>query len=300
MMLLITGITGHSGKYFLEELSARKYDGKIRCIIRETSDRSILDHCGLDMEVAVGDLSDSGFLHNCMQDVDAIFHIAGIWLTLDVLKAATNAEVKTIYAVHTTGVFSKYKSASADYLSIENTMHKIIDEKEIRVIILRPTMIYGDMNDLNMSKFIRMIDKFRFFPIIDHGKSHIQPVNARDLGKAYYQVLTTPTDTLKPEYILSGDKPVSMLQTFNLISDNLHKKTCFISLPVSAGVWLARALKIVSFGKYDYIEKIQRMGEDRSFSHEDAWQDFGYCPLPFEEGIKLEVSQFMNRQTRKG
>ena len=42
-MLLVTGITGHTGRYFLQELINHKYDGAIRCIVRETSDTSILD-----------------------------------------------------------------------------------------------------------------------------------------------------------------------------------------------------------------------------------------------------------------
>jgi hypothetical protein len=34
-----------------------------------------------------------------------------------------------------------------------------------------------------------MIDKFRIMPVINGGKSLIQSINARDLGKAFYTVL---------------------------------------------------------------------------------------------------------------
>ena len=50
-------------------------------------------------------------------------------------------------------------------------------------------MIYGDMCDKNMSKFIKMVDHLRIFPIINHGKNLIQPVNARDLGESVLQCL---------------------------------------------------------------------------------------------------------------
>lgn len=36
-----------------------------------------------------------------------------------------------------------------------------------------------------------MVDKLRLFPVIDQGKSLLQPVNGFDLGKAYYQVLAS-------------------------------------------------------------------------------------------------------------
>jgi thioester reductase-like protein len=41
-MLLVTGITGHTGRYFLKELIDNRYEGPIRCIVRETSDTSML------------------------------------------------------------------------------------------------------------------------------------------------------------------------------------------------------------------------------------------------------------------
>lgn len=69
-----------------------------------------------------------------------------------------------------------------------------------KVTILRPTMIYGDLCDSNMSKFIKMIDKFRIMPAINGGRSLIQPVNARDLGKAFYTVLMTPEKTDRKAY----------------------------------------------------------------------------------------------------
>ena len=47
-------------------------------------------------------------------------------------------------------------------------------------------------------------------------------------------------------------------------------------------------------GKVDYVEKVQRMSEDRCFSHEDARIDFGYSPEAFEVGIAREVKEYLN------
>ena len=237
------------------------------------------------------------FMKSCMRDVDTVVHIAGIQKTLNVIEAAVKCAVQRAILVHTTGIFSKFKSASEDYKNIEIEMDKMINREgaQLSITILRPTMIYGDLIDLNMSKFIKMVDKLRVFPVINHGSNLIQPVNARDLGKAYYQVLTMPTEQSKREYILSGEKPITMLYAFKLVSNNLGKKTVFVGVPLNFGVFFARVLKTVTLGKVDYIEKVQRMGEDRSFSHGDATKDFGYSPIPFSAGIKLEVEQYKNR-----
>ena len=295
-MLLVTGITGHSGKYFMQELINHEYKDTIRCVVRSSSDTSLLDNSGLKIEKVVGDLNDQEFMDSCMKDVDTVMHIGAIFYSIHVMKAAVKNNLKRAIFVHTTGIYSKYKSASEEYQNIESEVRRIIKDNasSIGLTILRPTMIYGNVNDNNMVVFIKMVDKLRLFPVINHGKSLLQPVNGRDLGKAYYQILNKP-EIMKGDYILSGEKPISMLDMFKLISDNLEKKTVFVSVPMELGVFLARVLKVLTRGKLDYIERVQRMGEDRSFPHEDAARDFGYEPMSFAEGLKLEAEQYKNK-----
>ncbi|MPN44398.1 hypothetical protein SDC9_191963 [bioreactor metagenome] len=120
----------------------------------------------------------------------------------------------------------------------------------------------------------------------------LQPVNGRDLGKAYYQVLSK-LEIINGDYILSGEKPVSMLEMFKIISAKLGKKTTFISVPLGLGVFMATCLKVLTFGKVDYIERVQRMGEDGNFPHDAAEKDFGYKPMSFEKGIEIEVKEYL-------
>lgn len=293
-MLLVTGITGHTGRYFLQELINNDYQGRIRCIVRKTSDTSQIDNSGLNIEKVFGDITDENFLDQCMKGVDQIVHIVNIRHTPRIIQAAINNKVSRAICVHTTGIYSKFRMASEEYIVIENELEKVLAKAEIKMTILRPTMIYGDMCDHNISKFIKMINKFRVFPVINNGKGLIQPVNARDLGRAYYSVLMLPVEEAKYDYNLSGEKPISMLDAFKLISENLEKKTVFISVPLKLGVFLASCLKVVTFGKVDYVEKVQRMSEDRCFSHEDAKQDFGYIPESFDIGIAREVKEYLN------
>lgn len=294
-MLLVTGITGHSGRYFLQELIKNKYEGTIRCIVRETSDTSMIDNSGLKIEKVVGDIRDEVFIDKCMKDVNTIVHIVNIRHTLLILKAAIKNNVERAICVHTTGIYSKFKVASEEYKIIDKNISEIVTKSNIKLIILQPTMIYGDICDHNMSKFIKMVDKLRLFPVINHGKCLIQPVNARDLGKAYYKVLMMPKCDKRQVYNLSGEKPIAMIEVFKLISSNLGKKTVFVSFPLWFGVILAKILKIVTIGKVDYIEKVQRMSEDRCFSHEDGKRDFNYNPESFEIGIGREIKEYLNR-----
>lgn len=278
----------------MKELIKNKYEGPIRCIIRKSSDTNLLDNSGLNIEKAIGELTDQDFLDKAMIGIEEVVHIASIFYSIKVINAAVNNNVKRVILVHTTGIYSKYKSASEEYQNIETTVNQTIEnnKSKLQLIYLRPTMIYGYLNDRNIVVFIKMVDKLRIFPVISKGKSLLQPVNGRDLGKAYYKILQKK-EINSGDYILSGDEPIEMIEMFKLISDYLNKKTFFISIPLGLAVLIGRILKFVTLNRFDFVEKIQRMGENRNFPHNTAKTDFDYSPMSFREGLKMEVEEYL-------
>jgi nucleoside-diphosphate-sugar epimerase len=297
-MLLITGITGHTGRYFLEELINNNYKEPIRCIVRETSDTSLIDNSGLDIEKIVGDLDDQEFIGRAMVGVSTIMHIYNIHHSPIIVQAAIKNNVKRAILVHTTGIYSQFKSASQEYKNIERKIKELASGSHCQtsITILRPTMIYGDLCDRNMSKFTKIVDKLSVIPVIDGGKSLLQPVNARDLGKAFFIVLMSPEITAGKAYDLSGDEPIKMLDVLKLISKELNKNTIYISIPLGLGVLIAKVLNKLTLGRVNYIERVQRMGENRSYDHDAAMKDFGYNPMSFEEGIHIEVQEYLKQK----
>ena len=293
-MILVTGITGHTGTYFIDELVKNNYKEKIRCIVRNENSKSLnhLKSSGLKYELAVGDLDDVNFLKEATRGIDTIVEIFSIKYSLNVLEAAIENNVRRIIFVHTTGMFSKYKMASAEYKEIEKEVISQSKNK-VDITILRPTMIFGDMCDKNISKFIKMVNSLRIFPLISNGKAFIQPINARDLGKAYYQVLINEKETKNKYYNLSGQEEISIKDMLKQISTNINKKTIFIPVPMWLSLIAAYLLKIITLGRIDIIEKVLRMNETRVFSHEKAEEDFGFKPNNFRDGLKRECNEFM-------
>ena len=86
----------------------------------------------------------------------------------------------------------------------------------------------------------------------------VQPVNAEDLGRAYYESLVSP-NVRGGEYILSGDKPRTMLEMFREIREALGTHTLFPSIPSQLAIFLARAVRMVSLNRFDAIEKVHDM-----------------------------------------
>ena len=199
-MILVTGITGKSGMWFFKRLVQEKsplWNEKFRIVIRSRSKADLICDDNLSIEKIIGDLNDDKFVNLITKNVTVILHIAGIHTSLNIVKSVVKNNVKRIILVHTTGIYSKYKSASKEYLSIENEIYSLIKDKDINLTILRPTMIYGSIKDNNIIIFIRMVDKLYFFPVINRANYFLQPVYEKDFGEAYYQVLLNEESTKK-------------------------------------------------------------------------------------------------------
>jgi hypothetical protein len=69
----------------------------------------------------------------------------------------------------------------------------------------------------------------------------------------------------------------------------LGRRVVKIHLPLWLGAWLARASRVLPGDPRISPEQIMRLAEDKAYDYEPARADFGYNPLQFEAGIRLEL-----------
>jgi len=295
--VLITGLTGRSGGYFLKELEKAKPEGmRFSAIVRSSSNVSAIESSCVEIELRRGNLYDENFLREATKDIDTLLHIAGTRKSLRLVQAAVQNGVKRLILVHTTGIFSKYQSAKQDYIRIEQGIREAISGRDISLTILRPTMIYGSANDGTLARFFAMVKKLPVIPLVGAGRYALQPVHHSDLGRAYYLVLTNPQATADKEYNLSGAEKIDFIDLMKEIGKLLGKKPLFFPVPLKIAHGAACFVRMLSRGRVDYREKVLRMAEDRSFSHEAASRDFGYAPLPLRDGLKRELEAIQSAQ----
>lgn len=305
--LAVTGITGKSGRYFLEEILRNedavlgKWDtihfssrnaAKAAQINKRAEGRKII------FQPFIGDVCDKQFCKELCKGCDTLLHIAGIHSSRIVVESAIEAGVKRMILVHTTGIYSKYKRAGEEYRQTDEMVCKACREKNTALTILRPTMIYGSLQDGNVSVFIRMVDRLPVMPTVNGAHYGLQPVHCRDLGTAYYKVLVTE-QTAGKDYILSGGEPIELRQMFEVIACNLGVKRKYLNCPYPiafAGAW---GIYVITFGRRDYREKVQRLVEPRVYSHEEASRDFGYNPVNFEAGVVKEVQEYIRKNHKR-
>ena len=298
--LFVAGITGHTAKYFLQRLSKEGWNEKIICPVRSKSAYKIkgIEEYGLDIDFVECDLSgDLSSLARAMKNADTVVNIAGIRYSERIVEAGVIAGVDWFICVHTTGRYSRFKMASSDYIRIEDELIR----KYQNLTVLRPTLIYGSSGDRNMWRQIKAIDKNFFFPLIGTGKNLFQPVHARDLGNAYFDVIKSRSQVFGKQYNLSGGDEVEYAEILRCIARNLQKKVFLIPVPI----WLMKLAVLLLSLVPDRLfrcpinyEQVLRMQEDKVFSFSKAAEDFGYSPMKFKDGIKIEVDEYLRAIAR--
>jgi nucleoside-diphosphate-sugar epimerase len=288
MKIMITGATGHSGRWFIQRLIKEKFDGELVCLVRKGREISHLESSGLNYKIIWGSIQNEETLNDAMKGMDTVIHIAGIQMSRQILNVAIANDVNWAILVHTTGRYSEYKRESASYIEIEDEILTMRDRMNITIV--RPTMIYGSAMDANMHKLILYLNKHKFFPLFGKGDNLMQPVHARDLGNAYYDILTHREKTLNKEYNLSGKEPWTYLNIVSNTSHFLGKRHVIFRVPLWVSVNAARIYNALLRDKAIIsVEQVLRLQENKDFSHEEARKDFGYNPIAFEEGIREEI-----------
>ncbi len=306
-ILVVTGAAGkRSGGAFAELLSANlpdvllKYPGGIRLILRPGADVTELDRLLPDVDRRFGDMTDPEFMASALEGADTVLHIAGIQLSEVLVDAAVRCRIRRLILVHTTGIYSKYKTAGEGYRQIDEYVISSCRDAGIALSILRPTMIYGNTTDRNVIKFIRMVDRLPMMPVVRGARYALQPVHYRDLSRAYLSVLLQEEVTSGRSYLLSGAEPILLRDMLSCIGEKLGKRRVrFLSVPFWFAYGGAVCLWAVSFGRADFREKVQRLCEPRAYPHREASEDFGFDPVCFSDGVTSEIEEYQQEKNKQ-
>ena len=110
MKIFVTGATGFTGSRVIPLLLKNGFE--VRCLYRASSDRSPL--AGLDIDWALGDVSDPQSLTSAMDGMDALVNIAslGFGHADSIIRAAKDAGIKRAIFISTTAIFTQLNAPS--------------------------------------------------------------------------------------------------------------------------------------------------------------------------------------------
>lgn len=290
--LIIFGARGNTANYFLKILEKERFEGEITVVSRDKNKNNYFNQFKLNFKILNGDIKETSFLEKCFDNIDTVLNLANMENSPKIVEIGSKHKVKWFILVHSTMIFSKNKSK---FILNRINIEKDLLKKNKNLTILRPTMIYGNKRDINISRLIKYLDKFKIFPIFGNGKNLLQPVYVDDLSKSYFNVIKNKNVTFNKSYNLAGKNSIEYLKILKIIESALKKKIIFIRLPINISVILVKILNILFFGKFPInSSQVRRQSEDKIFSFNEATIDFNFNPIKIEEGLKLQIKDYLN------
>ena len=285
MNVFVTGGTGFTGSHVLPLLL--KNGHKVRCLYRPGSDRSVPLRAQPEIEWALGDISNPAELSSSMRGVDTLVNIAslGFGHADSILRAAKDAGIQRAVFVSTTAIFTQLNASSKKVrLDAENA----IETSGLKYTILRPTMTYGSPHDRNMWRLIRFMRYSPIVPVFGDGNYLQQPIYVGDVAQAIVGCLCND-QTIGKSYNIAGKQPLTYNQVIDTIAGRMKKRVWKVHIPSTPVVSLLKFFERLHIPFPIKAEQVLRLNENKNFSYEEAHRDFGFSPLSFEQGIRLEL-----------
>ena len=237
-------------------------------------------------EWIVGDLTGVGEGRGgALPEADAVLSLSPVWLLPAALSALLATGARRLVAVSSTSRLTKARSAVAEERAVaarlaegEDAVMAACGAAGVAWTLLRPTLIYAEGEDRNVSRLAGLIARFGVLPLAGDGEGLRQPVHADDLATAVLQALDAPA-AFDRTYALPGGETLSYRAMAGRIFEALGRPPRLLSLPPP--LWrlgLALASPVLPGAT---AAMGARMSEDLAFDASPAMRDFGYAPRPF-------------------
>jgi nucleoside-diphosphate-sugar epimerase len=223
-----------------------------------------------------------------------------IWLVQErLLNHLVKLGMTRLVAFSSTSLFTKGGSETGEERDVVQNLARgeksIIDfcgQRSVSWTILRPTLIYDEGRDENVTRMASTIGRLGVFPVCAPANGLRQPVHACDLAQAAVDAALAPNAENKA-YNVPGGEDLTYRAMTERIFTALGRKPRIIGLPESLWRLGFAVLDFVQPGRKlkRNIGMALRMNQDLWFDATPAARDFGYSARPFRpdfSGIRLD------------
>jgi uncharacterized protein YbjT (DUF2867 family) len=282
---MITGGSGFLGGYVLREAARRGH----QTVALARSEAAAAAVTALGALPVNGDLNDAPSLLDAFttKRCDVLVNLAslGFGHAPVIIAAAERAGIPRGVFVSTTAVTTTLAATSK---RVRLTAEQAIRASGLDWTILRPTMIYGDPGDRNLSRLLPLLCRAPVLPLPGGGRHLQQPVHAADVADAVLAAAERPAAT-GHSYDVAGPEPLTFAELLRTSARAVASRTRFVPVPLSPVVAAARGYELVSRNPRIRVEQLRRLAEDKAFAIDHAVIDLGYAPRSFADGIRAEA-----------
>ncbi len=275
--MLVLGATSLVGAFLLPRLADAGF--AVAALSRRPPETG-----GAGVDWLQGDALDPG-LAGRLPAVEAVFSLSPIWLLPAALPALAGAGAGRLIAFSSTSVVTKAASpvaqerdTAARLAEGEAATMALCAAAGIAWTLLRPTLIYAEGLDRNVSRLAALAGRFGVLPLSGAGAGLRQPVHAQDLAQAALAALDRPA-SFGRTYALPGGETLSYRAMAGRVFEGLGRRPRLLAVPPPLwrlGLALAGPLLPGATAAMG-----ERMGADLTFDPGPARRDLGWTPRPF-------------------
>jgi nucleoside-diphosphate-sugar epimerase len=274
---LVVGATSLVGRFLTERLSAQGFAAFALCRTPPATAKG-------ETWIAA-DLADPGALRDKLPPITTVYSTGPLHLFAGSLEVLASTGVSRVIAFSSTSADSKQQSdveheriAAQQFIDGERRVIDFCEAHGIAWTVLRPTLIYVEGLDKNVTRIARFIQRFHCFPLAGRGSGLRQPVHGADLAEAASRIGSIPA-TAGKIYNVPGGETLSYAEMVGRVFDGLGLTRLVIPVPIAvwkmafsiAGLFLPGATSAMG----------SRMSEDLVFDASEAIRDFDWHPRDF-------------------
>ena len=214
-----------------------------------------------------------------------VLSLSPIWLLPAALPAFQDTGLKRLVAFSSTSRFTKTDSPDPAERAVarrladaEAAVIAFCEAHVVRWTILRPTLIYAEGQDGNVSRLAALIRRFGLLPLYGRGEGRRQPVHADDLAAGALAALDS-SSAADRAFDLPGGETLTYRAMCERIFAGLNRRPRILSLPPP--LWRAAFALAAPLLPDAGAAMGARMAEDLVFDPAPARAAIGWSPRPF-------------------
>lgn len=310
-LVLLTGASGVMGRVLCQRILEMDFRLRLLLLPQDPNLDLVKKLIGnhKDVELVLADITQVESLKGIMNQVDIVYHLAGLILSADYSKfekvntkgtinlikeleleektladqGLKKAKTKFIYISSASVTYPKL----TDYGKSKVAAEKSLQNSNVDWTIIRPTLVCDQGGSIEFNLFLDMLKKMPIIVLPGGGRALKQPIHTNDLVEGLLSFLKVDSEIIsKKIYNFSGGKSLNMREMTDLCLKKMNLKKKVINIPAGVALFLADLMEFVVSKPASPKQAIAGFLENADLDNSLTVKDLYFKPRAFSEFIE--------------
>jgi len=297
-VVLVTGAAGLIGRHLIEHLAALGFHVKALVRPERVSEMPVLDR----VEVLGGDMCAAPSLHDAMEGVWAVVHLAARKSDEpDSWEVNVGGAKHLVEACRSRGVFRVVNVSTqsvklhrlGSYGRTKREAERVLHDSALEVTTLRPSVVYGPDVTGVFARMRHFLLRLPVIPVIGDGHWPSRPIHVGDVSKAIAGCLNSPA-TIGKVYDLGGPDEVTMDEFLDAVGSAYGIRRRKLHIPTTIGLLGAHMLARLKKKPAVTVSNVLGSTQNTHCDPSRAVRDLGLEP----EGLAAGLERVLDDEVR--